>query len=489
MQKSFELMLYSLCECGKYNQAFLSLLDIENQVNPIRYKNIFRLFVNHIITHQKFEQLCSYHLSERQEELTKEYLRSSDSGLIQLYYLSFLASRKSTLDGLKYAKEFFEKLKMESENINAIGAEEALIMTRVVGLLMKLYSHTLPPLQKKFAFDYLNLEQGKFQIALNSKIAKENNIRIEDNQDDMDVDIERISEPISDQGKYTPFLNRKVDNIMRTTIPKAFEDPYKTSVRKPMMGNKSIIKNFNEQKKTDASPMSVLDAIRMKTSKPEPNFLTIQKRDHLLDDFEEDAIVYNEENEDITAGKASITKYLNNLKNKNTDYIKSSQAQRMDQEDDKSTGKFKRSNYAEMDILDSFRSRPPAARGDDFGKIPAKKPRNSDQPKGRITKESLLADLPDRVKNIKVESSPKEENKHYDQAQSSHSIEDVQMEIQEEVAEPKEEEMNPESSHHSSSRKESDHPEVSYQPLEDEEENSPEPDSLMIQKKEENEEE
>lgn len=179
MQKSFELMMFSLCESGKYNQAFLSLLDIEDKVNPIRYRNIFKLFLSHIISNKKFEHLCSFHLSERQQELTQDYLKSRDSGMQQLYYLSFIASRGSALEGLKHAVQFFDKLKQESENINSFGAEEARILVPIVGSLIKLYSHTLPPMQKKFAFDYLKLEQGKFQIALNTKIAKENNLKME----------------------------------------------------------------------------------------------------------------------------------------------------------------------------------------------------------------------------------------------------------------------------------------------------------------------
>lgn len=179
MQKSFELMIYSLCESGKYNQAFLTLLDVEDQVNPIRYKNIFKLFLSHLISNKKFEQLCSYHLSQKQDELTRDYLSSNDSGLHQLYYLSFIASRGSALEGLKHATHFFDKLKKQSENINSFGSEEAATLVKIVGSLIKLYSHTLPPLQKKFAFDYLNLEQGKFQIAMHTKISKESHLKSE----------------------------------------------------------------------------------------------------------------------------------------------------------------------------------------------------------------------------------------------------------------------------------------------------------------------
>ena len=209
--------------------------------------NIFRLFISHILSNQKFEQLCSYHLSERQEDLTKEFLRSNDSGLNQLYFLSFIASRGSTLEGLEYAKEFFEKLKKESENINSIGAEEAGILVKIVGFLIKLYSHTLPQIHKKFAFEYLKLEQGKFQVALSTKIAKENNIRVKVESTNMDVDFRESSEEFSDQGKYTPFLNRRVDSIIKADIPTVFKDPFKTSLKKPRAGTKSIIKDFQDE--------------------------------------------------------------------------------------------------------------------------------------------------------------------------------------------------------------------------------------------------
>jgi hypothetical protein len=58
----------------------------------------------------------------------KDTLQNSESGLNQLYYLSYLASRGSTLDGLKHAKDFFDRLKRESENIRRAGAEEAAVM-------------------------------------------------------------------------------------------------------------------------------------------------------------------------------------------------------------------------------------------------------------------------------------------------------------------------------------------------------------------------
>lgn len=102
---------------------------------------MFKLFMNHILQNKKFEQLCSFHLTEKQEELVKDFLQNSSCGLNQLYYLPFLASRGSTLEGLKHAKGFFERLKKESENINRVGSEDAGLMADVVQLMMKNYSH------------------------------------------------------------------------------------------------------------------------------------------------------------------------------------------------------------------------------------------------------------------------------------------------------------------------------------------------------------
>ena len=248
-QKSIELIIYGLCASGKYNQAFLILSEIEDEVNPIRYKNLYRMFVSHILMNKEFELLCSYHMSEKQEELVKELLRSHESGLNQLYYLSFIASRGSTLEGLKHAKEFFEKLKKESEDIRRAGAEEAGLMCKIVGMLIKMHSHTLPAVHKKFAFEYLKLEKGKYQVALSTKFAKEGNIQLDSDLggDGMDVDYDRSVEDSSDQGNYTPFLNRQVDQMINSRIPKTFEDPFRASVKKPVVeGTKSIIKAMKE---------------------------------------------------------------------------------------------------------------------------------------------------------------------------------------------------------------------------------------------------
>lgn len=263
-QKSFELMVYLQCELGKYNQAFMMLLSIEDKVNNIRYKNIYQMFLNHILMNKKFELLCSYHLSERQEELTKDYLQSSESDLNQLYYLSFLASRGTTLEGLKYAKAFFDKLKSESEDKSRFGAEQASMMTEIVAYLIKYYSHVLPPIHKKFAFDYLKLESGKFHLAINAKKLKDNRIKAE-RKDSMDVDQDVSSQWFSDQGKYSPFTNDKVSQIMDTRMPKTFEDPYRASVRKnDLSGKKSMIKNFQTIKKNEDSTLAnIFDAVRM----------------------------------------------------------------------------------------------------------------------------------------------------------------------------------------------------------------------------------
>lgn len=264
IQKSFELMVYLQCELGKYNQAFMTLLSIEDKVNNIRYKNIYQMFLSHILMNKNFELLCSYHLSERQEELTKDFLQSSESDLNQLYYLSFLASRGTTLEGLKYAKAFFDKLKSESEDKSRFGAEQASMMAEIVAYLIKSYSHVLPPIHKKFAFDYLKLESGKFHLAINAKKLKEKRIKAE-RKDSMDVDNDASSQWFSDQGKYSPFINDKVSKIMDTRIPKTFEDPYRVSVRKnDLSGKKSMIKNFQSIKKNEDSTLAnIFDAVRM----------------------------------------------------------------------------------------------------------------------------------------------------------------------------------------------------------------------------------
>jgi hypothetical protein len=108
-----------------------------------------------------------------------------------------------------------------------------------------MYSHSLPAIHKKFAFEFLGYEQGKYQIALNTKLAKEGIIPLDSdfNSDAMEVDYERSEDDSSDKGKYSPFLNQKTSQIMSFRIPKTFQDPYKTSLRKPVQdGKKSIIK-------------------------------------------------------------------------------------------------------------------------------------------------------------------------------------------------------------------------------------------------------
>lgn len=80
----------------------------------------------------------------------------------------------------------------------------------------------------------MKLEQGTYQVALNTKLAKEGLMGTNSDfcSDSMDVDHDRHREESSDNDAYTPFLNPKVNEIMASRIPKTFEDPYKTSAMK-----------------------------------------------------------------------------------------------------------------------------------------------------------------------------------------------------------------------------------------------------------------
>lgn len=239
------------------------LLEIEDQINPIRYKNIFKMFITHILKSKKFEQLCSFQLSERQDELVREILQSNESGLNQLYYLSFLATRDSSLEGLKHATEFFDRLKRQSENINRAGAEEAELMKRIVAMLIKMHTHTLPAIQKKFAFEYLKLDKGKYQISMCAKKSKENANVQRDTEMDMDYDVS--PEDISEESKYTPFLNKTTEQLMKSKVPKVFGQPMKHSNRRDYdNGKSSIIKSMKKDQISDIpSPMNPLGALRM----------------------------------------------------------------------------------------------------------------------------------------------------------------------------------------------------------------------------------
>lgn len=381
-RNSVELMVYGLCNDGKYNQAFSFLLNIENDMNPIRYKNVFRLYTNLLLKNGKFELLTSQHLTSKQTELVKEYLQSDESYLHQLYYFSFIASRGSTLEGLKHAQQFIDRIKHEKIDSNRGNKHDAEFVYEVLRTIIRMYSHTLPAVQKKFAFQYLNLEKGKYQVILHA--SREHN--------DMDDS--------SDQGKYTPFLNKNVNEIMDAKVPKDYANPFQQSLKHfddfNDEGAKSVVKLFgNETKKEDKQkPSSQFKLNRFSTPfeyfKVNPvvnaSKLATQKREFMEDDIGDD-IEYHEQQDDIQNGKETATKFLNNLKSsakKNFEAIKNDFGSK-----------------SKIDGLDVFGFR----RNVDMLKKPIKE---ADAPmedlssnKRSITKESLLAGLPDRVKNLK----------------------------------------------------------------------------------------
>lgn len=123
-----------------YNQAFMKLLLKESDINSLRYKNVFSLFVNIMLNHKQFETLCSFSLSERQEELIKDIF--CDSRLL-CYHLPFAESRKCLLEGLSKAKELFKKLHQEKERSHGYSAKETQINYKLLGNLIKMYKHNL----------------------------------------------------------------------------------------------------------------------------------------------------------------------------------------------------------------------------------------------------------------------------------------------------------------------------------------------------------
>ena len=138
----------------------------------------------------------------------------------------------------------------------------------------------------------------------------------------------------------------------------------------------------------------------------ESNFLTSQKRDHLFEGMDEE-IVYQEEEEDIAAGKVSTSKFLNDLKNKRAGKPITSgpvSGSRVD------TQFPQRSKYADMDLADFNRQKDLTKKVSNQAKQQLKSGKDSANEK-RITKESLLASLPERVKNIKTEVIMIEEEK------------------------------------------------------------------------------
>lgn len=124
--------------------------------------------------------------------------------------------------------------------------------------------------------------------------------------------------------------------------------------------------------------------------------MTSQKPDHLFDDFDEE-IVYNEDEENVAAGKASVNKFLNDLKNKQN---------RSNSRKDKPTAAYgqdfpKRSGYGDIDLFEFDRKKMPAINKTGLIKLSPKDKEMEVQDR-KITKESLLAGLPDRVKNIRT---------------------------------------------------------------------------------------
>ena len=140
-RNSVELAIYGLCKSGKYNQAFQYLLQLEDQINPIRYKNVFKLFTNQMLNDHKFELLTSYPLTDKQFDIVGDYLKSDESGLQQLFYFSFMSSRGSILDGLQYAKQFIDKLKRDKIDANRVGKDEAQFVYDVLKNMMRMYAH------------------------------------------------------------------------------------------------------------------------------------------------------------------------------------------------------------------------------------------------------------------------------------------------------------------------------------------------------------
>jgi len=119
----------------------------------------------------------------------------------------------------------------------------------------------------------------------------------------------------------------------------------------------------------------------------------------LFDDFDEE-IVYNEDEENVSAGKASINTFLNGLKSKRMSNANS-------KKDASNTGRFgdnfpKRSGYADIDLFEFDRHKAPPLNQRGLQKLDKNDIKREDRQEQRITKESLLASLPERVRNIKT---------------------------------------------------------------------------------------
>lgn len=118
-------------------------------------------------------------------------------------------------------------------------------------------------------------------------------------------------------------------------------------------------------------------------------------------------IVYQEEEEEVAAGKASTSKFLTNLKNKRAGKPIQNSALTGSLLDSQFPQKSK---YADMDLADFNRHKDLSKKVAEKSKRPIDTGKDSTNEK-RITKESLLASLPERVKNIKTEVVRVEEEK------------------------------------------------------------------------------
>lgn len=117
----------------------------------------------------------------------------------------------------------------------------------------------------------------------------------------------------------------------------------------------------------------------------------------MFEDINEE-IVYNEEEENIAAGKASTNKFLTQLKNKRGGG--KTFKREPDNSDIFADNHQAKSKYADIDLFDFSKYRAKPLSGQSKEKLTDKQ--KSGAGKDIITKESLLAGLPDRVKNIKT---------------------------------------------------------------------------------------
>ena len=316
-RNAVELTIFGLWKSKKFSQAFIHLLSIEDELNPIRYKNIFKLYVRMMLKNNKFDLLTSQHLTDTQQEIVKEYLQSDESGLHQLLYFSFMASRGSTLDAIKYTKELIDKIKREKIDSNRIRREEAEFVYDVLKNLIRMHSHWLPAVQKKFAFKFLNLEKGKYHIMM-----KTAEVRQEDSEHDMEIDKN------SENEHYTPFVNQKFKEIADARVPTHFADPLNSLVSKDKNeGKMSILKLKKSAKRQDLKPQVNQDQNRggfmARFNSPfdyyknpsilKKKTLTTQKRDLIMEDVEAD-LEYQENDDDIQNGKQIASKIIKNLK-------------------------------------------------------------------------------------------------------------------------------------------------------------------------------